>query len=144
MNRTWRSWPNHSQGSCEWFDCDLEVLWVELKKILHFKVGCSDFGPVRDRGSLPYPTILSTATSRHVPTYLYRIHRTTIHVDQSQGRTDTRPYNTDTDTGIAPSIGGRSGEGAWRQMLNAAKCYHIFAYGLCSFTCWMWGWMWGS
>ena len=53
-NRTWRSWPNHSQGSCEWVDCDLEVLWVELKQILHLKVGCSDFGPVRDRGSLPY------------------------------------------------------------------------------------------
>ena len=32
-NRTWRSWPNHSQGSCEWFDCDLEVLWVELEQI---------------------------------------------------------------------------------------------------------------
>ena len=27
---------------------------VELKQILHLKVGCSDFGPVRDRGSLPY------------------------------------------------------------------------------------------
>ena len=37
-----------------WFDCDLEVLWVELKQILHLKVGCSDFGPVKDRGSLPY------------------------------------------------------------------------------------------
>ena len=54
MNRTWRSWPNHSQGSCEWFDCDFEVLWVELKQILHLKVGCSDFGPVWDRDSLPY------------------------------------------------------------------------------------------
>ena len=42
------------------------------------------------------------------------------------------------------NFGGRSGEGASRQMLNAAKCYHIFACGLCSFTCWMWGWMWGS
>ena len=46
--------PNQSQGSFEWVDCDLEVLWVELKQILHLKVGCSDFGPVRDRGSLPY------------------------------------------------------------------------------------------
>ena len=27
---------------------------VELKQILHLKVGCLDFGPVRDRGSLPY------------------------------------------------------------------------------------------
>ena len=54
-NRTWRSWPNHSQGSCEWVDCDLEVLWVELKQILHSKAGWSDFGPVRDRDSLPYP-----------------------------------------------------------------------------------------
>ena len=50
-NRTWRSWPNYSQGSCEWVDCGLEVLWVELKQILHLKFGCSDFGPVRDRGS---------------------------------------------------------------------------------------------
>ena len=27
---------------------------VELKEILHSKVDCSDFGPVRDRDSLPY------------------------------------------------------------------------------------------
>ena len=27
---------------------------MELKQILHLKVGCSDFGPVQDRGSLPY------------------------------------------------------------------------------------------
>ena len=32
----------------------IEVLWVELKQILHLKVGCSDFGPVWDEGSLPY------------------------------------------------------------------------------------------
>ena len=31
----------------------VEVI-VKLKQILHLKVGCSDFGPVRDRGSLPY------------------------------------------------------------------------------------------
>ena len=37
-----------------WVDCDLEVLWVELKQILHLKVDCLDFGPVLDRGSLPY------------------------------------------------------------------------------------------
>ena len=35
-------------------DCDPEVLWAELKQILHLKVACSDFGPIRDRGSLPY------------------------------------------------------------------------------------------
>ena len=29
----------------------LEVLWLEFKQVLHLKVGCSDFGPVRDRGS---------------------------------------------------------------------------------------------
>ena len=49
--------PKHSQRSCEWVDCDLEVLWVELKQILHLKITCSDLGPVRDRGdrgSLPY------------------------------------------------------------------------------------------
>ena len=40
--------------SCEWVDCDLEVLWVELKQILHLKVGCSDFDPVQDRSILPY------------------------------------------------------------------------------------------
>ena len=28
------------------FHCDLEVLWVELKQILHLKVGRPDFGPV--------------------------------------------------------------------------------------------------
>ena len=53
-NKTWMSWPNHSQGSCEWVNGDLEVLLVELKQILHLKVGCSDFGPVWDRDSLPY------------------------------------------------------------------------------------------
>ena len=36
-NRTRRSWPNHSQVSCEWVDCYLDVLWVELKQILHLK-----------------------------------------------------------------------------------------------------------
>ena len=44
---------NHSQGSCEWVDCDLEVLWVKLKQIsiLHSKVVCLDFVPVCDRSS---------------------------------------------------------------------------------------------
>ena len=31
---------------------DFEVLWAELKQTMHLKVGCLDFGPVRDRGSL--------------------------------------------------------------------------------------------
>ena len=30
-----------------------QVLLVKLEQILHFKVDCSDFGPVQDRGSLP-------------------------------------------------------------------------------------------
>ena len=33
---------------------DLQVLFVKLEQILHLKVDFSDFGPVRDRGSLPY------------------------------------------------------------------------------------------
>ena len=33
---------------------DLQVLFVKLEQILHMKVDCLDFGPVRDRGSLPY------------------------------------------------------------------------------------------
>ena len=42
-DRTWRMkiMTTHSQGSCERVPCDL---WVELKQILHLKVGCSDFG----------------------------------------------------------------------------------------------------
>ena len=51
-------------------DCDLEVLWVELKQILHLKVGCSDFGPMQDRGSLPYLFIkLKGAYHAEVPAY---------------------------------------------------------------------------
>ena len=37
----------HLQGSCGWVECDLEVLWVELKQILHLTVW--------DRVSLPLP-----------------------------------------------------------------------------------------
>ena len=48
----------HSLGSCEWVDCDLEVLWVEVKRILHLKVDCSYFSPVGDRGSLSYLSFL--------------------------------------------------------------------------------------
>ena len=43
---------NHSQEPCEWFGHDIQVLLVKLEQILHLKVDCSDFGPVRDRG--PY------------------------------------------------------------------------------------------
>ena len=38
---------------CEWFGHYLWVLLVKSEQILHFKVDCSDFVPVRDRGSLP-------------------------------------------------------------------------------------------
>ena len=34
---------------------------VKLEQILHLEVDCSDFGPVRDRGSLPYLITLKTA-----------------------------------------------------------------------------------
>ena len=44
------SWPppKPTAGSASGADCDLEVLWVELKQILHLKVSCSDVGPVQD------------------------------------------------------------------------------------------------
>ena len=54
-HRTSRSQSTHSQDPCEWFGHDLQVLLVKLEQILHLKVDCSDFCPVRDRGSLPYP-----------------------------------------------------------------------------------------
>ena len=53
-HRTSRSQSNHSQEPCEWFGHDLQVLFVKLEQILHLKVDRSDFGPVRDRGSLLY------------------------------------------------------------------------------------------
>ena len=40
-NKTWRSWWNHSEVSWEWVDCDLEVLWLELKQNWSFKLGVS-------------------------------------------------------------------------------------------------------
>ena len=43
-----------SQEPCEWVDADLGVRWVESEQILHLKVGCLSFGPVR--GSAIYPT----------------------------------------------------------------------------------------
>ena len=52
---TSRSQSTHSQEPCEWFGHDIQVLLVKFEQILHLKVDCSDFGPVRDRGSLPYP-----------------------------------------------------------------------------------------
>ena len=53
-HRTSRSQSNHSQEPCEWFGHDLQVLFVKLEQILHLKVDCLDFGPVQNRGSLPY------------------------------------------------------------------------------------------
>ena len=44
--RTSRSQSTHSQEACEWFGDDLQVLLVKLKQILHWKVGCSDFGAI--------------------------------------------------------------------------------------------------
>ena len=53
-HRTSRSQSNHSQEPCEWFGHDLQVLFIKLEHKLHLKVevDCSDFGPVRDRGSV--------------------------------------------------------------------------------------------
>ena len=45
---------NYSQEPCEWVDADLGVLWIESDQILHWKVGCPNFSPVR--GSTIYPT----------------------------------------------------------------------------------------
>ena len=52
---------NHYQPihyPCEWFGHDHQVLLVKLEQLLHLKVDCSDFGPVRDRGSLPYVIVV--------------------------------------------------------------------------------------
>ena len=38
---------------------DPQVLLVKLEQILRLKVDRSDFGPVRDMGSLPYPQVFS-------------------------------------------------------------------------------------
>ena len=56
-HRTSRSQSTHSQVPYEWFGHDLQVLLVKLEQRLHLKVDCSDFGPVRDRGSLPYTNL---------------------------------------------------------------------------------------
>ena len=53
-HRTSRSPSAHSKESCEWFGHDFQVLLVKLEQISHLKVESSDFGPVWDRGSLPY------------------------------------------------------------------------------------------
>ena len=42
---------------CEWVDADLGVLWEESEQILHLKIGCPNFGPVR-------------GSATHVLTYL--------------------------------------------------------------------------
>ena len=56
IHRTPRSASTRSQGSCEWFKHNCEVPWVKLEQILQLKVGCPNFGPVRD--SVIYPTYL--------------------------------------------------------------------------------------
>ena len=40
------------------------VLWVELKQILHLKVGCLDFSSVWDRGSLLHHPFSTQSTLR--------------------------------------------------------------------------------
>ena len=45
---------NNSQEPCEWVNADLRVLCIESEQIMHLKVGCPNFGPVR--GSAIYPT----------------------------------------------------------------------------------------
>ena len=52
-HRTPRSASTHSQGSCEWFKHNCEVLWVKLEQILQLKVGCPNFDPVRDSAIYP-------------------------------------------------------------------------------------------
>ena len=47
----------HSEEPCEWFRHNLQVLLVKFGQILHLKVDCTDFGPVRDRGRLPHRLI---------------------------------------------------------------------------------------
>ena len=44
--RTSQLYLNHSQEPCEWVDADLGVL-IESEQILHLKVDCPNFGPVR-------------------------------------------------------------------------------------------------
>ena len=65
-NRTYRSWPNHSQGSCEWVDYDLEVLWVELKQIpIALESWLFGFRPCSGQGAV-YPSRLGW-TRWHTP-----------------------------------------------------------------------------
>ena len=56
-----------------WMGCDLEVLWVEVKQILHLKVSCSDSGPVRVRGTLPYLSLINTKPCNGDLWWRYRV-----------------------------------------------------------------------
>ena len=51
---------NNSQEPCAWVDADLGVLWIESVQILHLKVGCLNFGPLR--GSAIYPIVILNKT----------------------------------------------------------------------------------
>ena len=53
IQRTSQSCLNHSQEPCEWVDAGLGVLWVESEQLLHLKIGCPIFNPVR--GLVIYP-----------------------------------------------------------------------------------------
>ena len=44
---------NNSQEPCEWVNADLRVLCIESEQIMHLKVGCPNFGPVRGSAILP-------------------------------------------------------------------------------------------
>ena len=57
-HKTPRSASTHSQGSCEWFKHNCEVLWVKLEQILQLKVECPNFGPVRELAIYPISLIL--------------------------------------------------------------------------------------
>ena len=56
---------NHSQEPCEWVDADLGVLWIESEQILHLKVGCRNFGPVRDSAIYPNSTFVFKNTLKY-------------------------------------------------------------------------------
>ena len=57
-----------------WYD--LQVLLIKLEQILHLKVDCSDFGPVQDRGRLPYSPGMDGKhgeSAEHTPRWLNAI-----------------------------------------------------------------------
>ena len=60
-HRTSRSQSTHLQEPFEWFGHDLQVLFVKLEQILHLKVDCSAFSPVRSaQGQFTLGTYLPT------------------------------------------------------------------------------------